>query len=65
MNFMELIEGGGLLAVSIILMVFAVTRSRSTSESWPKGILSTNALVLLIIATGFFGIAVFIDSFIA
>lgn len=63
MNIMEFVEGGGLLIICIVILVFAVTKSRATSESWPKGILSTNALVLIIIATGFFGIAAFIDSF--
>ena len=61
-NIMELVEGGGLLVVSIVLLVFAVSRSRASSESWPSGILSTNVLVLVIIGTGFFGIAAFIDS---
>lgn len=64
-NIMELLEGGGLLVVSIALLVFAVSRSRATAESWPAGILSTNVLVLAIIGTGFFGIAAFIDSFLA
>lgn len=63
MNAIEFLEGGGLLAVSAILAVFAATRSRRSIGDWPKGVISTNALVLVIIATGFFGIATFIDSF--
>jgi hypothetical protein len=64
MNVLELLEGGGLLVVCVLLVVFAVARSRNTDGAWPSGILPTNVLVLLIIASGFFGLAAFIDSFV-
>lgn len=63
MNVLELLEGGGLLVACVLLIVFAVARSKGTRGEWPRGILATNVLVLLIIATGFFGIAAFIHSF--
>lgn len=63
MNVMELIEGGGLLIVCALLVAFALVRSKGTAGAWPSGILTTNTLVLLIIASGFFGLAAFIDSF--
>ncbi len=64
MNVLELLEGGGLLGVCVLLVVFAVARAKGAGGDWPSGILSTNFLVLVIIATGFFGIATFIDSFV-
>lgn len=65
MNVMELIEGGGLLIVCGLLIVFVVARAKNASGDWPRGIISTNFMVLLIIGTGFFGIAAFISSFMA
>ncbi len=65
MNVIELIEGGGLLIVCALLIVFVAARARKANGNWPAGIITTNAMVLLIIATGFFGIAVFIASFMA
>ncbi len=62
-NVMELLEGGGLLVVSVLLIVFVVARSKGAGGDWPKGIITTNFLVLIIIGTGFFGIAAFIHSF--
>ncbi len=63
MNVLEFIEGGGLLLISGALIVFAIARNKATEGGWPKGIIPTNFFVLLIIASGFFGIATFIDSF--
>lgn len=65
MNVFEFLEGGGLLVLCVLIVVFAITRSRAAHESWPKGVLATNALVLAIVASGFFGILTFIDSFVA
>lgn len=65
MNIWEFVEGGGLLAVCALLVVFAVARAKGAGGEWPRGILPTNFLVLMIIATGFFGIATFIDSFVS
>jgi len=65
MNIWELLEGGGLLGVCVLLVIFAVARAKGAGGDWPRGILPTNFLVLLIIGTGFFGIATFIDSFVS
>lgn len=65
MNVIELLEGGGLLIVCAVLIVFVVARHKSTNGNWPSSILATNFMVLLIISTGFFGIATFIASFMA
>lgn len=65
MNLLELAEGGGLLILCVLFIAFAVVRSKGTGGSWPKGILVTNILVLLIVGTGFFGLIAFIDSFLA
>ena len=62
MNILELLEGGGLLVVCALLTAFVIARSRGAGGEWPNGIIATNAMVLLIIATGFFGIATFIHS---
>lgn len=62
MNLIELLEGGGLLIVCALLIAFVIARSRGAGGDWPKGVITTNAIVLLIIATGFFGIATFIHS---
>lgn len=64
MNVLELLQGGGLLVVCALLVAFVVARSKNSGGAWPSGILSTNVLVLLIIASGFFGLAAFIDSFV-
>ncbi|MEQ8813230.1 MAG: hypothetical protein RLO51_02975 [Thalassobaculum sp.] len=65
MNVIELLEGGGLLIVSVLLIVFVVARNKTTGGNWPSSIVATNFMVLLIIGTGFFGIATFIDSFVS
>lgn len=62
MNVIELLESGGLLAVCAVLVAFAIARSKAARGEWPRGILRTNFLVLLIVATGFFGLVAFIDS---
>ena len=62
-NIVEMLEGGGLLVVCALLIVFAVIRSRRSGGEWPRGIVPTNAVVLLIVATGFFGLIAFVDSF--
>lgn len=62
MNIIEMLEGGGLLVICAVIIAFALARSRTSAGEWPRGILSTNVLVLLIIASGFFGLAAFIDS---
>lgn len=63
MNFIELLEGGGLIVICALLIAFATIRSRRSGGEWPRGIIPTNAMVLLIVATGFFGLVAFIDSF--
>ncbi|GHD61826.1 hypothetical protein GCM10017083_49720 [Thalassobaculum fulvum] len=63
MNVLEFVEGGGLLIVCALLIAFAIARSKGAGGEWPRGILPTNFLVLMIIGTGFFGIATFIHSF--
>ncbi len=63
MNVIELLEGGGLLVVCALIIVFALAKNKKSPEGWPKSIMVTNALVLVIIATGFFGIATFLHSF--
>ena len=63
MNVIELLEGGGLLVVCALIIVFALAKHKKSPGGWPKGIIATNALVLVIIATGFFGIATFLHSF--
>lgn len=63
MNVVELLEGGGLLILCALLVVFAIMRSKSSGGEWPRSILATNAMVLVIVATGFFGLVAFIDSF--
>jgi|GEM_PF-745856 len=65
MHVLEMLEGGGLLIVCVALIVFVVTQARKRRGDWPSGIISTNVVVLLIVGTGFFGIAMFIASFIA
>lgn len=62
MNVIELLEGGGLLVVCALLVAFVIARSKGAGGEWPKGVILTNFVVLLIIATGFFGIATFIHS---
>ncbi len=62
MNVIELLEGGGLLVVCALIIVFALAKNKKSPDGWPKGIMFTNALVLVIIATGFFGIATFLHS---
>jgi len=64
MNVVELLEGGGLLILCAILVVFAIMRSKASGGEWPRSILGTNAMVLVIVATGFFGLVAFIDSFV-
>lgn len=64
MDIIEMLEGGGLLIVCVLIIVFAMARNKRSPEGWPKGIIVTNFLVLAVIATGFFGLATFIDSFI-
>lgn len=63
MNVIELLEGGGLLVACILIILFAIARNKRSPDGWPKGIVVTNALVLAIIGTGFFGIAALIHSF--
>lgn len=65
MNVVELLEGGGLLIVCGLLVAFAIVRSKGAEGGWPRGVVSTNLLVLLIVGTGFFGIIAFVDSFLA
>lgn len=62
MNLMELLEGGGLLIICALLVAFTIARSKGAGGDWPKSVVATNFIVLLIIGTGFFGIAAFIHS---
>ena len=65
MDLFAFLEGGGLLVLCALLVAFAIARNKKAPNGWPRGVLRTNALVLTIIASGFFGLATFIDSFVA
>lgn len=58
----EILEGVGLIIISGLLAALLIFKNRKSDRPWPNNPHYVNALIVMIIATGAFGLALEIDN---